>query len=60
MTRQEANAAISALLNVAYKAVSDAEDIADAHGIGFNLDIGGYGMGGGYSDGEWQASSQSC
>ena len=60
MTKQEANEKIATLLQTAHAAVTEAEVISDAHGTGFNMGLGGYGMGGWYSDGEWQSSSNSC
>lgn len=64
---------IYALLAEAEKLVSEAEGIADEHGLEFDLNVGGYGMGGTYysekfveeqglrwSEPGWNASSQSC
>lgn len=64
---------IAILLDQAQKLVYEAESIADEHGLEFDLDIGGYGMGGTYysekyveeqglrwSEPGWNASSQSC
>ena len=60
MTTQEAVAAVSKLVQAAQAAITEAEAIADAHDFGFSIDIGGYGMGGWYSSGDWQSSSSSC
>lgn len=64
---------IAILLAKAQKLVHEAESIADEYGLEFDLDIGGYGMGGvyysekyveeqglRYSVPGWNASSQSC
>lgn len=64
---------IAVLLEQAQKLVYEAESIADEHGLEFDLDIGGYGMGGTYysekyvedhgsryTTAGWNASSQSC
>lgn len=68
MTRQEASAQIAEILAAVNDLLSDAEDLAEAHGIGFSWGGPAYGMGGYYSgtgrnpseDGGWIASSQSC
>jgi hypothetical protein len=62
LTEQEVYAAISDFLETAYKAVEGAKSLADKYNASFNLDIGGYGMGGWYDgeDSSWEASSQSC
>ncbi len=75
-TQKEANELMYKLISQAGTLVSNAQCVADQFGLTFNLDIGGYGMGGTYigegtdefpmegwrasSAGEWQASSQSC
>jgi hypothetical protein len=46
LTPKEASALIAECVKKAEQAVSEAEAIADATGIGFRLDLGGYGMGG--------------
>lgn len=64
---------IAVLLDQAQKLVYEAESIADEHGLEFDMDIGGYGMGGTYyseqyveeqglrwSQPGWNPSSQSC
>ena len=51
---------IAKLIVIAQAAITDAESIADAADVGFDMGIGGYGMGGFYSDVDWQSSSQSC
>jgi hypothetical protein len=64
---------IAILLDQAQKLVYEAESIADEHGLEFDLDLGGYGMGGTYysekyveeqglrfTEPGWNASSQSC
>lgn len=48
MTEQEASKKIAELLSQAQSLVSEAESIADASGVGFRIDMGGYGMGGYY------------
>ncbi len=61
MTEQEAYEKIGKLIAEAGVLVSEAESIADAAGVGFSLDIGGYGMGGWYDhEAGWCASSHSC
>jgi hypothetical protein len=62
LTRQEVSALIAEKIEIASQAVKEAEDIAEASGVGFSLDLGGYGMGGYYEpNGKgWLASSQSC
>ncbi len=47
--RREAAGKISALVKQANDAITEAEKIADESGVGFSIDIGGYGMGGYYS-----------
>lgn len=64
---------IAKLLAKAQELVFDAERIADEHGLEFDMDLGGYGMGGTYysekfvedlgsryTTAGWNASSQSC
>jgi len=64
---------IAKLLAKAQELVFDAERIADEHGLEFDMDLGGYGMGGTYysekyveeqglrwSQPGWNPSSQSC
>lgn len=71
--KREKLAEIEVLLDQAQKLVYEAESIADEHGLEFDLNIGGYGMGGTYysekyheeqglrwSEPGWNASSQSC
>ncbi len=60
MDRAEASKKIDELMKQAADCVSEAERIADEHDLEFSMDLGGYGMGGWYSSGEWQASSHSC
>lgn len=68
---QEATQQIAKLLSQAEELVREAQAIADDTGVTFDLDIGGYGMGGYYDpndredqwgndNGGWHASSQSC
>jgi len=59
-TREEAVKEVADLLNQVDVLMSRAEDIADEHDIPFSFDGPGYGMGGWYESGEWQASSHSC
>lgn len=72
MSREAVNSIYEAL-EIAKEAVQLAESIADRHDLEFDLDLGGYGMGGTYySEGYikeqglryreagWNASSQSC
>ncbi|WYN05003.1 hypothetical protein ISREJYDI_CDS0037 [Pseudomonas phage UNO-G1W1] len=71
--KREALNKIAALTTEAQNLVYEAESIADEYGLEFDLDIGGYGMGGTYysekyvereglrwSEPGWNASSQSC
>ena len=60
--QKEAIHKIAQLIAEAQKKISEAEFIANEAGVGFHMDIGGYGMGGYYDphDQEWQASSHSC
>lgn len=68
---KEATEQIAKLLSQAEELVREAQAIADDTGVTFDLDIGGYGMGGYYDpndredqwgndNGGWHASSQSC
>lgn len=68
---QEATEQIAKLLSQAEELVREAQAIADDTGVTFDLDIGGYGMGGYYDpndredqwgndNGGWHASSQNC
>lgn len=65
LSNKEVSALIAEKIKIAEAAVSEAESIADATGVGFRLDLGGYGMGGWYcpepikpddADDEWSAS----
>jgi len=71
--KREALNEIAALLEQAQKLVYEAESIADEHGLEFDVNFGGYGMGGTYysekyveeqgsryTEAGWNASSQSC
>ena len=52
---------IDTLVGQAAGLISDAEKLADKYGSEVNLSWNlSYGMGGWYSSGEWQSSSQSC
>lgn len=66
LTKQEASKLISEQIAIAAIAVAEAENIADAMGVGFSLDLGGYGMGGWYEPAptkpewagdDWEASN---
>lgn len=70
---REAMEQIAELTSLAGEAINLAESIADRHGLEFDLDLGGYGMGGTYYSAKyieeqglryreegWNASSQSC
>lgn len=59
LTKEEANKLISDKLETAQKLVTECEELATHHELEFSLDIA-YGMGGWFSSGEWDASSQSC
>lgn len=68
MTQEEANVALAAKVAEFNKALSEAEAIADEHGLSFRISPA-YGMGGRYegdendreySDDGWHPSSQSC
>lgn len=48
MDKQEASKKIAELIAQAQAAINEAESVADASGVGFDLDLGGYGMGGWY------------
>lgn len=71
--KREALERIDKLIEQAEKLVFEAESIADEHGLEFDVNFGGYGMGGTYysekyheeqglrwSEPGWNASSQSC
>ena len=64
---------IRALVDEAEGLISEAEALAEEHGLEFTMNLGGYGMGGTYyseayiereglrySEPGWNASSQSC
>ena len=64
---------IASLLDLAQKFVWEAESVADEYGLEFDMDLGGFGMGGTYYSEKyveeqglswrepgWNASSQSC
>ena len=72
-TKRDALEKIAGLLSEAQNLVWEAENLADEHGLEFDMDLGGYGMGGTYysekyvteqglrwSEPGWNASSQSC
>jgi hypothetical protein len=73
LTKQEAAAELAKLVANINSAISDAERVADEHGLDFSLDMA-YGMGGTYygenheyvsgreswADAGWNPSSQSC
>lgn len=71
--KREALEKIATLISQAQDLVWEAEGIADEYGLEFDMDLGGYGMGGTYcsekyhteqgmrwSEPGWNASSQSC
>ena len=71
--KREALEKIAKLISEAESLVYEAESIADEHGLEFDVNFGGYGMGGTYysekyveeeglrySEPGWNASSQSC
>lgn len=73
ITAKEAANQIAKLISEAQSLVYEAEALADEHGLQFDMDIGGYGMGGTYYSAKyleetgyrwreegWNASSQSC
>jgi hypothetical protein len=69
MDMKEASKLIAQKIEEIEKLVTECTNIADESGVGFSLDVGGYGMGGYYepncsgsydSEYGWQASSQSC
>lgn len=60
MDLQQANELIAEKMAQAAALVAECEAIADETGATFSCDLGGYGMGGWYESGEWQASSHSC
>lgn len=59
-TQEEANKLIAQKMKEVEELVAECETIADEANVSFSCDVGGYGMGGWYESGEWQASSQSC
>lgn len=58
--QKEALAKIAELVKTAEAAISEAETIATAANVEFSWNGCGYGMGGWFQSGDWQASSQSC
>ncbi len=60
MVQKAASIKVAALVEEAQKLLAEAEKIATEAGIGFAWDGPGYGMGGWFESGEWNASSQSC
>lgn len=52
-------AKIEKLKQLAYKALAEAESIADYEGLEIEWSLG-YGLGGWYSSGEWNSSSSNC
>lgn len=61
MSPQEASKLIAEKIRIAENAIKEAETIADEAGVGFSLDLGGYGMGGWYEPqpskpDDWDAS----
>lgn len=48
MEPKEASKKIAELIAQAQALVNEAESVSDASGVGFDLDLGGYGMGGWY------------
>lgn len=56
----EARNRVNELVEQAYAALREAELVADEWDVEFEFEGGGRGMGGWYSSGEWNASSQSC
>lgn len=68
MDKKEATKLIAEKVAAAQALITEAEAVADAAGVSFELSIGGYGMGGSYmgennewkESAGWRASSQSC
>lgn len=71
LEKKEALQEIYKLVNQAQGLIDQAVAIADEYGVGFDVNIGGYGMGGWYDPHDhtdqwgndnqgWHASSQSC
>ena len=67
LTQQEANRMIAKKIEQAQALITECEEIAVENGVGFRLDIGGYGMGGWFepeqpkpdwADDDWQPSSE--
>lgn len=58
---KQGQALLSQKVNEAYDALTEAQQIADEHGLSFSFSPE-YGMGGYYDgeDAEWNPSSQSC
>lgn len=59
MSKQEATAKLSDLVQEVYAKLEQAQKLADEHELSFGLDVE-YGMGGYYEEGQWHPSSQSC
>lgn len=60
MDKQQANELIAQKIAQINELVNECTSIADEAGVDFSFDVAGYGMGGWYESGEWQASSHSC
>lgn len=60
LTKQEASAKIAEILKQVKELVNEAQKVSDQTGVSFNLNVGGYGMGGTYypnpEDAEWSNS----
>lgn len=59
MTKEEATKIIAEKLSQAKVLIAQCEDIADKADVSFRWCLE-YGMGGQYSDGEWNSSSANC
>lgn len=60
LTKEQATSKIAELLKQAQELVNEAETVADQTGVLFNINFGGYGMGGSYfpnPDGQEWANS---
>jgi hypothetical protein len=59
--KQQANARIAELVNIAKQALKEATAIADQHGLEFRWDGPSYGMGGSYQGTRpWMSSTEKC
>ena len=60
MTGVEARAELESLVSQMSASEARAIELCDEHGLSFDNPVGDYGMGGWYTSGQWNASSESC